>query len=868
MASPACWNWSGDLRWSVPAGAPIGPGRHAISRVRGEGLRVDVIVEAAPDAAAPDRWAAMSAGLAAAAHTAAEATAGWAGATARVRAPHEEPPPIGPSTMVLVDPAAGPGPRLATAGAALARGLPVLLPAAGEAPGTTLVIGTFDAAAPPWAAWAAALARAAPGRSLAWLDLGGDAPGPPAAVRAGLLGRPDLALAPVVRVEAALSHLPEALDAALHGLDAALLVAVVGARVGAAGLSAVLAAAGAGRAAAPVVLWPAPVDAPAGWGLADRFPLPGPAALALRVDGLVGASAPAGPVRLWADGAPGPTLSAVPDGWLPLPPGLPALLCAGPPPPPDAPPLTGAAGWSRRWAPVDGPLRLADAAGPPPPHGPGAAIAVTLRAEAPLHRPPWSDGLLDAATTLAEPLPDDRPADADALRLDRIARHLRAAGFTILHPPPPPRPIARPRRWACGPRPAGGRSRFGAAWRRGAALGAWRWARARLGPVQLDNHRARDRLRADIDAARREILAQWYLVDDDPTTAALLSGLAAAARRGVQVCVLVDALFGARAGLDDAPALSPLRGVPGITLRRARPPEDRSGVAGLKLRDHRKLLIIDGVVATVGGRNLGAPYYTGLREVAVAADTPYREVPWLDAGLVLRGRAAHALRATFAAAWAAAAGPPLPHRPIPPTARRRVALCVHHGLADAHTLETWRWLIDTARARLLLVNTFPVAWELAAALHRALDRGVALTLLVGEVRPQTAFGDPLPGGAARELASAVIHGRLIPLVAHGARVVVPVRPTAGLAVRPHIHAKIGIADGRRLLLGSANLDLSSAVWEDELLVLVPGRRPATTLEAGLSAWARDGAPLHAEAGADPSVDFRTWLSRVWPGLLG
>jgi len=868
MAEDPCWIWTGTVRWALPGGASVAPGRQAIERVRGPGLRVEIIAEALPDATQGERWAAEAAGLAAAEQTAAAAAAGCAGAVVALRALHEAPPALRPDTLVLLDPAQGAGPRLAAAGAALARGLPVLVPGAPGPRGGSVVLATVGAATPPWAGWAAAVGRLAPGAALAWLDLAADAPGPSAPVRAALLGCPPHAAAPIARVDAPLAALPAALDAAWRGLDAALVVLVVGAGAGAAGLSAVLAAASAGLAPVPLLVWPATADAAPGWGLADRVRLGAAEHLPVRVAGLVGAAPPAGRVRLWAAGGPRAETAAADAGWIPLPPSVPAILTAGPPPAPGDGPLAGAAGWSRRWAPDDGPLRLADADGPPPPDGAGAAIAVSLRADAPLRRPPWSVGLLDAAAALAEPLPDDRPVEADPLRLDRLARHLRAAGHTVLHPPPPPRPRPATRDWAAGLRPAGGRARFGAAHRRGAALGAWRWVRADLGPVELDNRRARARLRAALDNARHEIVAQWYMVEDDPTAAVILAALAAAARRGVAVRVLVDAVLGARAGLTaENPALAPLRAAP-VELRLAHPPEARPDVAGLKHRDHRKLVVIDGTTAILGGRNLGAPYFTALDEIAVTPATPYRDVPWVDAGLVVRRRGAHALRATFAAAWAAAGGAPLPPRPLPPPGRRRIAVSVHHGLTDAHTLETWRWLIDTARHRLLLVNTFPVAWELWAALHRALDRGVALTLLVGEVRPQTAFGDPLPGGAARELASAVIHGRLIPLVSRGARVVVPIRPTAGLAVRPHVHAKLGVADGQRLLIGSANLDLSSAVWEDELLVLVPGRRPAAAVEAGFSTWARDGVPLPADPAADPAVALRAWLSRVWPGVLG
>ena len=125
-----------------------------------------------------------------------------------------------------------------------------------------------------------------------------------------------------------------------------------------------------------------------------------------------------------------------------------------------------------------------------------------------------------------------------------------------------------------------------------------------------------------IDAASRYVLLEMYLVRSGAVATRFIEAFARAARRGVRVCLVLDA-FGAlgftradRRGLLDA----------GVELRLFNPLRLRNRLANL-LRDHRKLLLTDGSVAFVGGAGLTDDFAPGgprgaWRELMVEIEGP------------------------------------------------------------------------------------------------------------------------------------------------------------------------------------------------------------------------------------------------------
>ncbi len=395
--------------------------------------------------------------------------------------------------------------------------------------------------------------------------------------------------------------------------------------------------------------------------------------------------------------------------------------------------------------------------------------------------------------------------------------------------------------------------------------------------VQLDNHAARADVIAAIDGARERVHLQVYIVTDDATVATIEQALVRAARRGVAVRILVDSLLSAHGSFGAKNALlERLEREPRIDVRAIAPVTGVPTMEQLKQRDHRKLLVIDGARAIVTGRNLARAYYAGFEEVALRPDSPWQDVPWLDAAVVVEGPSVATIEACFQATWRSEGGDLFDAREVDRAGDTSVRVVVHRGLEDARTLEAYLAIIDGARTTLRIVNCFPFQLEVQHALRRALRRGVRVCVLIGNVRPMHGEGVPFVGGAVRDLATELVQSRLDPLIDDGAEVYeLGVRDVAGWdptlgVVHPHVHAKIVVSDGEIGSIGSANLDLTSAYWESEAIVVVEDKAFVTELEASIDALLATSTQITRD---DPRraqhAGRREWLAKHWPiGVIG
>jgi phosphatidylserine/phosphatidylglycerophosphate/cardiolipin synthase-like enzyme len=500
--------------------------------------------------------------------------------------------------------------------------------------------------------------------------------------------------------------------------------------------------------------------------------------------------------------------------------------------------------------------------------------------------------LVDAGALLDDGDPEDLPREATGVRLLRVANHLRAAGLAVpvvVTARTPLRPLAgssqvralgadvAPEELAATLAEATPPiRRADSVEQRLDALTDSRLSPGNAVAVELDNQAAREHLLGLIEGARERVHVQTYILADDALGQALEAALTAAAKRGVRVRLLVDALYAGALG-DGKPLVDRLEAAEGVELRIFRPLPPVPSVLDLKLRSHRKLVVADGRRAVVSGRNLAATYFTGFGEVTVTPTTPFLELPWLDSGARLEGPLVAHVERAFHADWEAAGGEAFPVETPGPAGDVRARLVLHDGLRDAHGLEAYLVLIRAARSRLLLVNTFPLARELEHALLGALARGVELRILIGNIRPK-AGDDRRPfqeAHALRTVADDLVRGHLDALVAAGA----DVReftltgqpgwdPELG-PVWPHVHAKLLCADGLRCAVGSANFDITAAFWESEALLVIEDEGVSARLEAELQALLDAATPLGPE---DPrwqeEAARRAWLTRHWPKFLG
>ncbi|MEI9893044.1 MAG: phospholipase D-like domain-containing protein [Chthoniobacter sp.] len=198
----------------------------------------------------------------------------------------------------------------------------------------------------------------------------------------------------------------------------------------------------------------------------------------------------------------------------------------------------------------------------------------------------------------------------------------------------------------------------------------------------------------------------------------------AAARRGVEVRVLLDQIgsFGLRKSFFD-----PLVEAGGkfAWFRTAHPLRNRWT---FNLRNHRKLQVIDGRIAFVGGMNMGREYASEDPEVG----------PWRDIQIELIGGAAKRLQMAFADDWFFVTEEKLLDRryyPAPAMPQRYLVQSMPDGpdSPDDPIQMSLVYMLNSAQRRVWLTAGYFVPKEpLLTALELAAARGVDVRLLISE----------------------------------------------------------------------------------------------------------------------------------------
>jgi len=397
--------------------------------------------------------------------------------------------------------------------------------------------------------------------------------------------------------------------------------------------------------------------------------------------------------------------------------------------------------------------------------------------------------------------------------------------------------------------------------------------------IEFDNGRARRLVLDAIEGASRSVDFQVYIVEDGRLMDHLGAALIRAARRGVRVRLLVDALYSREQALGlRNPILMSLAQQPGVEVRANDPIPltDLFAFQALKKRDHRKLVVVDASRAFVSGRNAGDAYYTGFDEVAITDFTPHERIPWLDAHIEVRGPLLRDIMSCFEDAWVRNGGTPRQVPPTPePLGETRARLVVHLGTGDANGMAAYETILEVATEYVYIVNDFPIVSTLAAAVRRALARGVRVVLLTGNGLPRRNDGTFFRGPIYRELFEHMTKGRLEPLLRRGLEAYeyatpeeLPLVVCRGGVVRPYVHAKLMSADGRVLSVGSANLDATASFWEREANVVLEDADAVLVAERWIEA------ALARSWRIDPDGEYwqREWrvrelVARFWPESL-
>jgi cardiolipin synthase len=153
-----------------------------------------------------------------------------------------------------------------------------------------------------------------------------------------------------------------------------------------------------------------------------------------------------------------------------------------------------------------------------------------------------------------------------------------------------------------------------------------------------------------IDSARHHVHAQYSLIRNDATGAWFRDRLVAAAKRGVHVRLLMDGCFAL--GSSWRRPLSQAGGQAALFF-----PVQSALFQPVNLRNHRKIVVVDGETAFTGGFNIGDEYKGNMPGVGA----------WQDLHLRIEGPAAAELQRVFFQDWAVATNQPIDPRGYFPT---------------------------------------------------------------------------------------------------------------------------------------------------------------------------------------------------------
>lgn len=368
-----------------------------------------------------------------------------------------------------------------------------------------------------------------------------------------------------------------------------------------------------------------------------------------------------------------------------------------------------------------------------------------------------------------------------------------------------------------------------------------------------------------IRRATRTLDLQYYIFENDASGLAMFGALRDAALRGVRVRLLLDDL--STAGTE--PLLHALSGVPGLQIRVFNPfCCARGNLAGrflsslgdltrLDHRMHNKLLVADGALAIVGGRNVADEYFD---RSAVAN--------FIDLDAIAAGRVVPQLGVIFDRYWnseqaypvASLQAPPAPGDPaldtlLPPgtgidldlpdkdllgrepvgkeLAAHRLSLvpAVAYAVADrpSKLLEPPQEREDTAlmagavmqmigaRTELVVSSPYLIPGKRGMVVLDSLARkGVRMTVITNSLRANDSVF--VYFGYARYRARMVRAGvDLHEISATGTR---GSKLGFGSSSQGRLHAKLAVIDRQTVLLGSLNLDPRSARTNTELGVAI------------------------------------------------
>ena len=338
--------------------------------------------------------------------------------------------------------------------------------------------------------------------------------------------------------------------------------------------------------------------------------------------------------------------------------------------------------------------------------------------------------------------------------------------------------------------------------------------------VPLEDGRAtyRSMLQA-IRGARHHVHMEMYIFEDDEVGREFARAMADRARAGVKVRLIYDPV-GSMGTAKEFFADMEAAGIAVVAFNPVAPGLLKRGPVGAQSRDHRKLLLVDGRVAFLGGINISRVYGSASASGGGSrgGDDPIEQRPWRDLQVRIEGPVVADFQRAFVAQWKQWKKEDIPEAGLYPRLAnagphvvRAVASSPREDGAPDTLYLALSSAIESAETEVLITNAYFVPHpQLLEALAAAARRGVDVRII-------------LPSRTDNAV------------VLHAGRAHYQGLLEAGVKIYERkqrlLHTKSAVIDGVWSTVGSTNLDWRSLAYNDELNAVILGTEFAGRMKA-------------------------------------
>jgi cardiolipin synthase len=362
------------------------------------------------------------------------------------------------------------------------------------------------------------------------------------------------------------------------------------------------------------------------------------------------------------------------------------------------------------------------------------------------------------------------------------------------------------------------------------------WRSGNSVELLIEGSQVFDAMFAAIDAARRSVLLETYILEATGPGERLAELLAQKAAQGVDVRLMFDSFGSLRTDRSYFDSLA-AHGVRVCEFNPVHPWHKRFRWA-FNRRTHRKLLIVDGEVAFIGSVNFSRVYSGG--SGGAQRNTSQTQRPWRDTHARVRGPIVADLQALFLEHWFDQSGSAVAPSCELPSGEGPAWLALAASAAGSRRNPLYRALLAAMRAatRRILITTayFVPTRRLVRELRHAAERGVRVALMA-----------PLRSDSwTASHAGRSRYGELL---------------ASGVEIYEHctsmLHAKTIVIDDDWCSIGSSNMDWRSLLHNAEANIIALDRRLAGELAQ------------HFERDAESCsrLTMEIWKRRSWTSQL-